>query len=174
MRKFVTAASIVVLAAGAAGCSGSQQGSNSAGNVLPLESPLSPSSLEARTGGGGGGKGGGKGSGGTTSGGGSLSLVMVVDNNGNHGPNWNDTVTFDVSTSATTEPHVTLACYQNGSQVLSASAGFFDSYPWPWMKNMTLSTALWASGAADCTAKLVYFSGSSDVLLATHSFHVDP
>ena len=173
MRKFVTVALIVLLAVSAASCGSDQRRSNSAGNILPLESPLSPSSLEARSGGGGGGKGGGKGGGGTTSGGGSLSLVMVTDV-GTIGTSHGDTITFNVSTAATNEPHVTLACYQNGSQVLSASAGFFDGYAWPWMRNMTLSTALWTSGAADCTAKLVYFSGSSDVLLATHSFHVDP
>ena len=171
MRKFVTVASIVVLAASAASCGNSQPGSNSAGNILPLDSPIGPSALEARSGQGGGGKGGGKGGGGTTSGGGgSLSVVMVVDSNSNGAPNWNDTITFNVSTTATTEPHVTLSCYQNGFQVLSTSAGFFDGYPWPASKNMRLSTSSWPSGAANCTAKLIYFSGSSDVVLATLNF----
>ncbi len=49
MRKFVTVASIVVLAASAASCGNSQQGSNSAGNILPADSLVGPSALEARS-----------------------------------------------------------------------------------------------------------------------------
>src|SRR5262249_45915209 len=45
--------------------------------------------------------GGGGGGGGTTTGGGSLSLVMVTDQNGNGQPNWGDSVTFKISTTAT-------------------------------------------------------------------------
>jgi len=163
MRKFVTLASIVVLAASTASCGSSQQGSNSASNILPLESLVGPSTLEARSGG--GGKGGGKGSGGSTAGGGgSLELKMVTDKNGNGLPNWGDTVTFNVSTTATTEPTVELLCYQNGVAVYGATAGFYDSYPWPWTKNMTLASAAWQGGAADCSAKLFPLGDRSSVL----------
>ena len=54
---------------------------------------------------------------------------MVTDVNGNGSPNWGDTVTFDVSTTATTEPYVDLVCSQNGVVVYGATAGFFASYP---------------------------------------------
>jgi hypothetical protein len=172
MRKFVTVASIVVLAASAASCGSSQQGSNSAGNILPADSLVGPSALEARSPSGGGGKGGGKGGGGTTSGGGggSLSLVMYADQNGNGLPNWGDTVTFNVSTTATTTPNVELKCFQNGSVVYGATAGFYDGYPWPWTKNMNLSSGAWTGGAANCTAELYY--GVNHTVLATLSFNV--
>lgn len=116
----------------------------------------------AKPSGGGGGKPGG--------GGGTLSLVLVVDVNGNGSPNWGDTVTFDVSTTATTQPHVSLTCSQGGTVVYGAAAGFYDSYPWPYAKIMTLSSAAWTGGAADCTAKLYYFGGTKTITLATLSF----
>jgi hypothetical protein len=123
-------------------------------------------------GGGGGGKGGGGGhkGGGSTGGSSSLSLVMVTDLNNDGGPNWGDTVTFDVSTTATTEPNVSLTCSQNGTVVYGAVTGFYASYPWPWTQDMTLSSTAWSSGAADCVAELYYFSGTSTVNLASMSF----
>src|SRR5438093_1097270 len=113
--------------------------------------------------GGSGGGGGGKNTGGT----GTLGLVMVVDANGNGLPNWGDTVTFNVATTATTEAHVDLTCSQNGTLVYSATSGFYASYPWPWTKNMALRSTLWSGGQASCTARLYYFSGTSSVTLAT-------
>ena len=117
---------------------------------------------------------GGQGGGGKPGGGsGSLTLVMVTDQNANQGPNWNDTVTFDVSQNATSEPHVDLTCSQNGTVVYGATTGFYSSYPWPWTQNMTLSSQSWSGGAADCVAKLYYFNGSSSTTLSTVSFTAD-
>ena len=116
------------------------------------------------------GKGSGGGGGKNTGGTGTLSLVMVVDANGNGLPNWGDTVTFNTSTTATTEPHVDLICSQNGTVVYSATSGFYASYPWPWTKNMTLKSTSWSGGQASCTARLYYFSGTSSVTLATLPF----
>ena len=104
---------------------------------------------------------GGKPSGGSSS----LTLVMVTDNNGDGAANYNDTVTFNVSTTQTQYPTVDLRCYQSGTLVYSASAGFYSSYPWPWARNMTLASGSWTGGAASCTATL---SGSST--LATLNF----
>jgi hypothetical protein len=120
-------------------------------------------------------KGGGGKPGGGGSGGGTLSLAMVTDNNADGGPNWNDTVTYSISTSATTEPFVSTVCYQNSLLVLSTSAGYFSSYPWQSAKDVPLTTMTWTSGAADCTAKL-YMNGSkgSTTTLATLSYHVNP
>jgi hypothetical protein len=84
----------------------------------------------------------------------SLALVMVTDNNGNGLPNWADTVTFNISTTATTNPYVALKCYQGGVVVYSASAGFYPDYPWPWTQDMTLSSSMWTGGSASCTAVL--------------------
>ena len=124
-------------------------------------SVLGPSALEAK----GGGKPGGSGSGTST-----LTLKMVSDRNGNGLPNWGDEVTFTISTTATTEPFVDLACYQNGTLVYGTTGGFFASYPWPWTKVMLLSSPSWQGGAAECQAKLYYLSGRNNVVLATTSF----
>lgn len=118
-------------------------------------------------------KGGGKGHGGGTggsSGSDTIALRMVTDLNGNLSPNRGDTVTFDVSTAATPEPHVRLQCFQSGTLVLSLQAGMYPSYPWPWLQNMTLG---WSSGGADCTAQIYYFVGSKTVWSTSLNFPVD-
>ena len=97
-------------------------------------------------------RGGGKPSGGGS--GGSLAVVMVTDANGNGLPNWADQLTFNVSTTATDRPTVRLHCYQNGSLVYTATAGFFAGYPWSTV--YSLSSQTWTGGAADCTATLIY------------------
>jgi hypothetical protein len=112
--------------------------------------------LAAKGGGGGGshgGGGGGKpGGGGSTSS--SLTVVMVTDKNGNGSPNWGDTITFNVSTTATAYPYVQVLCSQGGTVVYSANAGFYDGYLWPGARNMPLSSPSWMGGAASCTATL--------------------
>jgi len=122
-------------------------------------------------------KGGGhntSGGGGGASGTSSISgPVMVNDVNGNGLPNYGDTVTFNVSTTATTEPFVNLICYQNGVLVYNTWRGFFhESLDTNW--NFPLGSGGWTSGAADCTAKLgMYVSGTKYKVLASSSFHVD-
>jgi hypothetical protein len=118
-------------------------------------------------------KGGGSHGGGGTNGSSGLRLVMVSDTNGNGLPNYGDTITFNVSTSATTEPHVSVLCYQGGTQVYSAVTGYYASYPWLWTQNMPLWSSNWTGGAADCTATLYYFSGRKTITLTTLGFHVD-
>lgn len=121
-----------------------------------------------------GGAGGHHGGGGTTGGSGTLTLAMVPggDANGNGAPNWGDTITFTVSTTATTEPHVNVTCSQNGAVVYGASTGYYASYPWPWTQNMTLSSQMWTGGAASCTAVLQAYSGTSVTTLGTLNFQV--
>jgi hypothetical protein len=98
--------------------------------------------------------------------------VMVVDNNGDGLPNWGDTVTFNVSTTATTTPFVTLNCYQNGALVASGTKGFWDGSIDPnW--NFGLSSPTWKSGAADCVASLEMQTKRGWSQLASLSFHVD-
>jgi len=111
--------------------------------VAALCLSLAPSALAAKR--------GGAGQGGSSSS--SLSLVMVKDLNGNGLPNWGDTVTFDVSTTAS-YPEVLLECSQNGALVFSQRAGFFPSYMWS--KDFTLQSSSWTGGAADCTACFYY------------------
>jgi hypothetical protein len=165
MRRFVILTSLVLLAAASANCSSS-----------PERNVLGPSAVSGSEAASASGKGGGKpsGGGGTSGGSGGLTLVMYADNNGNGLPNWNDTVTFNVSTTATTVPYVDLACSQNNAVVASASAGFFDSYPWPSSRLMTLSSRTWTGGAADCTANLGYYNTKGVfVVVASIAFHVN-
>ena len=100
-----------------------------------------------------------------------FSLVLLDSTDGL--PHYGQQVTFNVSTTATTEPHVSLDCYQGGTLVYGAVAGFFDGYPWPWTQIMPLSSPAWTGGAADCTAKLYYFSGTKTVTLSTMNVHVE-
>jgi len=95
---------------------------------------------------------------------------MVNDLTGNGSPSWGDTVTFDVSSTATSSPYVNLSCDQGGTLVASGD-GFFGSGGWG--QYMTLRSTLWSSGAADCTAKLYYYATNKTVTLATLSFHAD-
>jgi hypothetical protein len=99
-----------------------------------------------------------------------LSLVLV--NSGDNQANWGETVTFDVSTNATNYPFVALNCYKNTTLVLSGSAGFFPSYPWPSTQDFTLRSNVWSSGAADCTATLYSVDGGKETVLGTLDFHV--
>jgi hypothetical protein len=100
----------------------------------------------------------GKPSGSGTSGSGSLTVKMVADANGNGSPDVGDTVSFNVSTTATDKPWVKVNCSQGGSWVYTSSAGFFAAYAWA--PNFTLESTMWTSGAADCTATL-YKVGSN-------------
>jgi hypothetical protein len=126
--------------------------------------------LAAKGGGAAAGGGGGKPGGG---GGGSITVVMVEDANGDGTPNWNDTVSFDVSTSATSSPELKLTCSRGSDTVYRAQTAYYDGYPFPWTQLMKLESGMWTGGAADCTAVLFYPSGRRTVTLATLSFHVD-
>jgi hypothetical protein len=99
----------------------------------------------------GGAKGGGKPGGGGSS---TIALVMVDDQNGNGSPDWGDTITFDISTTKTDSPYLSVTCYQGGTLVYGADAGFYPDYPWPGARLMPLKSPSWDGGAADCTAVL--------------------
>jgi hypothetical protein len=101
-------------------------------------------------------KGGGK----PTSGGASLSVVMVADANANGLPNYGDTIRFNVSVPESAMPSVSVQCSKNGTVVYGSVTGYYSSYPWPWTQNMTLSSASWTAGAADCIATLSSSAGS--------------
>jgi hypothetical protein len=116
----------------------------------------------------------GKGGGATPKGGtSSLTLAMVDDANGNGLPNWGDTVTFNVSTTATSQPQVATACVQNGTQVYYHEGGFYPGDPWAPGDQMYVLG--WSSGgAADCTATLFYMNRKmQQVNLTSIGFHVD-
>src|SRR4051794_25332188 len=107
-----------------------------------------------------GGKGGGGKPGGGATGGSSLAVSLVTDVNGDGIKNWNDSVTFTVTTSQS-QPSVTLECSQAGVVVYRSSAGFYPDYPWKWAQTFPLASGVWTGGAADCSARLYYFNGKS-------------
>jgi hypothetical protein len=131
---------------------------------LALAFVLVPVALAGKGGPGKGGSGGGTTSGGTSS---ITGPVMVVDLSGNGLPNWGDTVTFNISTTATVQPYVNLVCagYNSWKGVF---AGSLDTN---W--NFVLSSGGWTSGANDCTATLGMYTKRGFQKLASTSFHVD-
>jgi hypothetical protein len=110
-------------------------------------------------------------SGGKTSGTSTLELVALDSDDGV--PHWGQRITFEVSSTATTQPQVDVNCYQDGQRVYVMWTGYYDSYPWPWTQVMTLQSDAWTGGAADCVARLYYQSGRKTVTGATTSFHVE-
>ena len=115
------------------------------------------------------GKGGGKPGGGTI--GGTSSLTLVVLNSADGSAHQGQSVTFNVSTTATDRPFVRLDCYQGGTWIYTASAGFFPDYPWS--KEFILSSSAWTSGGASCTATMYMTKDGSRVTnLATLAFPV--
>jgi|SRR5689334_3486994 len=97
--------------------------------------------------------------------------VMVIDSNGNGAPNFGDTVTFNVSTTATSQPYVNVLCYQNGVQVMNSWNGFFDQALNP-TRNFALYSPSWQSGAASCTASVAMYTKRGTSQLASVSFQV--
>jgi hypothetical protein len=87
-------------------------------------------------------------------------------------PSQGGQITFNVSTTETNHPSVNVRCYQDGTWVYdgwqSFWAGAADHDP-----IFTLSSLYWTAGAADCTARLLYFDRQGrDRTLATTDFHV--
>lgn len=137
------------------------------GVVLVLALALVPAALAGKPGGGGGG-------GGTGGGSSSISApVLVNDANHDGAVSFGDTVTFNESTSATSQPYVNVLCYQNGVQVMNSWNGFFDQALNP-TRNFGLYSPSWKSGAASCTAWLDMIGGKrgSTTELTSVSFQV--
>lgn len=103
---------------------------------------------------------------------GSSTLKLVLVNSTDGLPHYGQSVTFQVSTSATTQPNVALKCYQGGALVYSAEAGFYAGYPWPGTQVMPLASPSWTGGGASCTASLYYFAGKKTVTLTSLNFQV--
>lgn len=100
--------------------------------------------------------------------------VMYTDLNGNGVANHGDSITFNVSTTATSTPEVGLRCYQGSAWVLDGYVGYYPSYAFnPYF---TLDSSYWdSSQSASCTARLFYYdSRSREHVLATLSFDVAP
>ncbi len=113
-----------------------------------------------------------KGGGHVSGGSGTVTLVVLESTDGL--PHFGGRVTYEVSTTATAYPYVRTSCVQNGKQVLSTSAGYFDSYAFPSAQTFALGpTGYWASGAADCTATLYMAGSRRETVLGTTTYHVN-
>ena len=99
--------------------------------------------------------------------GGTISLVLLDSTDGL--AHWGGTVTFNIATTATTEPWVNLKCYQGGVLVAEGYNGYFDRSITG--RNFRLYSPSWTGGAADCTA---YLTTPQRAVLASTSFHVYP
>ena len=97
--------------------------------------------------------------------------VLVTDVNGNGVANFGDTVTFNESTTATSQPYVNVLCYQNGVLVMNSWNGFFDQALNP-TRNFALYSPSWHSGAASCTAWLDMYTRRGTAQLASVNFQV--
>ena len=95
---------------------------------------------------------------------------MVTDV-GTPGLSFGDTVTFNESTTATTQPFVHLVCSGNGIGYDSWKGVFAGSLDTNW--NFVLASGGWTSGAADCTACARHVHEAGLQQLASMSFHVD-
>ena len=82
----------------------------------------------------------------------SVVLLDSSDAVANHG----ERITFDVVTSATDRPFVSLKCWQGTVGVYNKSIGIFPSYLYdPWF---TLDSMYWTAGAgATCTAAAYFY-----------------
>ena len=102
-----------------------------------------------------------------TGSGGTISHVLVNSTDGL--ANWGETVTFNISTTATSEPWVNLKCYQGGALVAEGWSGYFDRSITS--RNFGLYSPSWTGGDADCTA---FLTTPQRAVLASTSFHVYP
>lgn len=100
---------------------------------------------------------------------GSTSIGLVVLNSSDGLAHYGQSVTFNVSTTQTSEPWVNLKCYQGGALVAEGWNGYFDRSITG--RNFGLYSPAWTGGAADCTA---WVTTPQRALLASTSFHVYP
>ena len=105
-------------------------------------------------------------------GGSTATFRLVLLDSADGVPHWGQRVTFDVGTTATDRPMVSLKCFQGGTLVYAFQAGFYPDYPWT--KVATLRSNSWTGGAADCDARLYKAAGGTKTTtLATLRVHVD-
>jgi hypothetical protein len=104
----------------------------------------------------------------------SLSLVVLASGSvpaaAPSQPSQGGQITFDVSTTETDHPSVNVRCYQDGTWVYDGWQSFWAGTHDP---VFTLSSNYWTSGAAECTARLLYFDRQGhERTLASMDFHV--
>ena len=139
MSRLAILASIVALAAGSANCADDPAQANSIGSIAP--SAMASSSDATLS---------------TLAKGGRPALGAgdsTIDLSPDAVAQFGGSITFDITTTATQYPWVTLTCSQNGVLVYQLSLAQFLGTVYS--RTFTLGpTNAWESGAADCTATL--------------------
>lgn len=106
-----------------------------------------------------------------SSGSSTISDPQMVTDTGTPGRSFGDTVMFNESTTATTQPFIHLVCGGSGIGYDSWKGVFAGSLDTNW--NFVLGSGGWTSGAADCTASLGMYTKQGFRVLTSTSFHVD-
>ena len=165
MSRLAILASIVALAAGSANCADDPAQSNSIGSITPSSVMAASSDATLST---------------LAKGGkpaltaGDSTIALVTPDSIDGVANFGEHVTFDVHTSATDYPWVTVHCSQNGATVYQQSLAMFIGD-----KTFTLGpTPSWSDGAAACVATLENWDSYSNrgrtTALASTPFDVQP
>jgi hypothetical protein len=166
MSRLAILASIVALAAGSANCADDPAQANSLSGIAPSAMASSSDATLSTLA-----KGGRPA---LTASDSTIDLVTLDSADGVAYVGQN--VTFDVHTTATAYPWVTLNCSQNGAQVYHSSLAMYLGTVYS--RTFTLASNSWTSGAADCTATLENWDDVSKngkiYPLASTSFAVAP
>jgi hypothetical protein len=101
--------------------------------------------------------------------------ILVTDNNANGAVDWSDKIRFNVSSTQTAMPFVSLKCYQGSTLVSQGTEGYFAGALDDGV--FGLYSPSWTGGAADCTADVksgdAKLAKQRDAILASVSFHVN-
>ena len=111
--------------------------------------------------------GGGTGGGGKPSRAGNGTITLAPVNSADGLAHYGGIVSFNISTTATTQPWVNLKCSQNGVVVAQGWDGYFVGSLSG--ESFGLYSGNWTGGAADCTA---YLTTPQHSVLASTSYHV--
>ena len=165
MSRLAILSAIAALAVGSANCANDPTQANSIGSIAPssVMAASTDATLSALA------KGGKPA---LTAGDSTIALVTPESIDGV--ANFGEHVTFDVQTSATDYPWVTVQCSQNGATVYQQSLAMFIGE-----KTFTLGpTPSWSGGAAACVATLENWDSYSNrgriAALASTTFDVQP
>jgi hypothetical protein len=85
-------------------------------------------------------------------------------------PSYGGEITFEVKTTETDHPSVNVRCFQDGAWVYDGWESYWKGAAGDGI--FTLSSGYWTGGAADCTARLVYYDKSGRLREVTSTdFH---
>ena len=169
MSRLAILTSVIALAAVSANCANDPGQANSIGSIVPSSVMAASSDATLST----------LAKGGKpvlTTGDSTIDLVLLDSQDAAH---FGEHVTFDITTTATVYPYVTLRCSQNGVVVSGETIAMWLGGVYT--QTFTLGPSIaWTGGAAECTATLedrddYYASRNGRIIeLASKTFSVEP